>query len=111
MDQKQAEKKPVVELFQQVWSQALMAVTGAEEEAARMIGRFQEALGSSQEEALKQVRDFSDRLTGQRRDVEKLMEDAVKQSMSVLKVPRRDELAQLSVRLDELARRLENLSR
>lgn len=111
MDQKPVDKNPVTEIFHQVWSQALVAVTGAEEEATKLIGRIQETVGWSQEEARKQVREFSDRLVGQRRDVEKRLEEAVKQSLSLLKVPRRDELAQLSARVDELTRRMENLTR
>lgn len=104
------EKKPL-ELFQQVWSQALVAVTGAEEEAARLLGRIQGLAGWSQDEARRQVREFTDRLTGQRRDVEKRVEDAVRQSVARVRVPRREELAQLNSRLDALARRVENLSK
>lgn len=111
MDQKPVDKKSVTEIFHQVWSQALVAVTGAEDEATKLIGRVQEALGWNQEEARRQVRDFSDRLVGQRRDVEKRVEEAVKHSLSLLKVPRREELAQLSARVDELARRMESLTR
>ena len=111
MDQKPADRKPSLELFHHVWSQALVAVTGAEEEATKLIGRLEGALGWSQEEARKQVRDFSERLTGQRREVERRMEEAVKHSLGLLKVPRREELAQLSARVDELTRRLESLTR
>lgn len=101
----------MLEVFQQVWSQALVAVTGAEEEVAKVIGRLQEGLGWTQEEARKQVREFAERLAGQRRDIEGRVEEAVRLSMARLKVPRREEIAQLSVRVEELTRRLEALTR
>lgn len=111
MDQKPVDKKPAAEVFHQVWTQALMAVTEAEEEAAKLIGRLQDVFGWSQEEARKQVREITERLASQRRDAERRMEEAVKHSIGMLKIPRREELAQLSARVDELTRRVDALVR
>lgn len=104
------DKKPL-EAFQQFWGQALVTLTGAEEEAARLLGRVQGLAGWSQEEARRQVREFSERLAGQRREIEKRVEDTVKQSVSRLRLPRHSEVSQLTTRLDALARRVENLSK
>jgi polyhydroxyalkanoate synthesis regulator phasin len=104
------DKKPL-EAFQQFWGQALVTLTGAEEEAARLLGRVQGLAGWSQEEARRQVREFSERLAGQRREIEKRVEDTVKQSVSRLRLPRHAEVSQLTTRLDALARRVENLSK
>lgn len=111
MDPKHADKSSISEIFQQFWSQALGAVSNAEEEVSKVIARLQEGLGWSQEEAVRQVRELSERLTGQRRDVERRMEDAVKQSLLRLRVPRREEVAELSARVEALAKRVESLTR
>ncbi len=92
-----------MEFFQQIWSQALTTVAGAEEEAQKLLSRIQ---GVSQEEARK----LSERLAGQRKDLEKRVDEVVKTSVSRLKVPRRDEVAQLNARLDALTRRIEALT-
>ncbi|HEY0881461.1 MAG TPA: phasin family protein, partial [Archangium sp.] len=58
-----------------------------------------------------EARKLSERLAQQRKDLEKRMEDVVKASVAKLKVPRREELAQLNARLDGLTKRLEGLSK
>lgn len=105
------DKRTTVEFFQQVWSQALVTVTGAEEEAAKLLGRLQGMAGWSQDEVRRQVQQFSERLTAQRRELERQAEDSVRASVQRLRVPRRDEVAQLNARLDALVRRLEALSK
>lgn len=92
-----------MEFFQQIWSQALTTVAGAEEEAQKLLGRLQ---GMSQEEARK----LSERLAAQRKDLERRMDEVVKTSVARLKVPRREEVAQLNARLDGLSKRLDSLS-
>lgn len=93
-----------MEFFQQIWSQALTTVHGAEEEAQKLLSRIQ---GVSQEEARK----LSERLAGQRKDLERRVEEVVKTSVARLRVPRREEVAQLNARLDALSKRLEGLSK
>ena len=93
-----------MEFFQQIWSQALTTVHGAEEEAQKLLGRLQ---GMSQDEARK----LSERLAAQRKDLERRVEDVVKTSVARLKVPRREEVAQLNARLDVLTRRVEGLTK
>jgi polyhydroxyalkanoate synthesis regulator phasin len=111
MDQKPTEKKSIPEIFQQVWSQALVAVTGAEDEATKLIARVQEAAGLNQEEVRRQAREFSERLAGQRKELEGRVETTVKQSLGRLRVPRREEIAQLKTRVEALTKRVETLSR
>ena len=82
----------------------LTTVAGAEEEAHKLLGRFQ---GMSQEEARK----LSERLATQRKDLERRMDEVVKASVARLKVPRREEVAQLNARLDVLTKRLEGLTK
>jgi polyhydroxyalkanoate synthesis regulator phasin len=93
-----------MEFFQHIWSQALTTVHGAEDEAQKLLGRLQ---GLGQDEARK----LSERLAQQRKDLEKRMEDVVRTSVAKLKVPRREEVAQLNTRLDGLTKRIEGLSK
>lgn len=93
-----------MEFFQQIWGQALTTVAGAEEEAQKLLTRVQ---GVSQDEARK----LSERLAGQRKDLERRVEDVVKTSVARLKVPRREEIAQLTTRLEALTRRVEALTK
>lgn len=111
MDPTAKDKRTVAEFFQQVWSQALVTVTGAEEEVAKVFGRLQGVAGWSQDEAKRQMQQFTERLAAQRKELERRAEESVKTSVAKLKVPRRDEVAQLNARLDALARRVEALTK
>jgi polyhydroxyalkanoate synthesis regulator phasin len=111
MDPKPEEKRTMTEIFHQVWGQALTAVTSAEEEANKLLSKLPWASAWSPEEARKQVREFSERLVVQRKDMERRVEEAVKLSLRSVQLPRRDELKELSARVDELARRVESLAR
>lgn len=111
MEPNPKDKRTVSEFFQQVWSQALVTVTGAEEEVAKVFGRLQGAAGWSQDEARRQMQHFTERLASQRRELERRAEESVKASVAKLKVPRRDEVAQLNARLDALVRRMEALTK
>lgn len=111
MDQKPSDKRSIPEIFHQVWSQALVAVNGAEEEALKLLSRAQEAAGWSPEEVRRQVREFTERLDSQRKELEGRVDATVKQSLGRLPVPRREEIAQLKARVEELARRVESLGR
>lgn len=93
-----------MEFFQQIWSQALTTVHGAEEETQKLLGRLQ---GMSQEE----LRKLSERLATQRKDLERRVEEVAKTSVARMKVPRREEVAQLNARLAALSARLEGLTK
>jgi polyhydroxyalkanoate synthesis regulator phasin len=111
MESSPQNKRSAAEVFHQVWSQALVTVSGAEDEVSRLVARLQGLAGWSQEEALRQVREFSTQLTQQRHEMEKQVEDTVRQTLTRVRVPRREELAQLSSRLESLSRRVEALTR
>ncbi len=111
MDSTPKDKKSVAEAFQQLWSQALQTVTGAEEETAKLFAKLQGLAGLSGEEGKKMVRDLSEKLAGQKKDVEKRLEETVHQALKSMRVPRKEEIAQLSARLDAVTRRVEALSK
>jgi polyhydroxyalkanoate synthesis regulator phasin len=105
------DRRSIAEFFQQVWSQALVTVSAAEDEAAKLLARVQGMAGWSQDEVKRQVREYTERLTSQRRDMERKVEDAVRVSLHRLRVPRKEEIAQLNSRLDTLNKRIEHLAR
>jgi polyhydroxyalkanoate synthesis regulator phasin len=111
MEPASKDKRGLSEFFQEVWSHALLAVTGAEDEVAKAIGRLQGMAGWSQDEVRRQIRQFAERLGAHRKELERRVEDSVKASMQKLKVPRREEVAQLNARLSALAKRLEALTK
>jgi polyhydroxyalkanoate synthesis regulator phasin len=111
MDKPEAprEKNPVAEAFERVWSQALLAVSTAEEEVNRNVHRVAAAAGWSQEEVKRHAREFTERLVGHRKALEHSVEEAVRGALSRLKVPRREELQEFEARLTRLAERVEAL--
>jgi polyhydroxyalkanoate synthesis regulator phasin len=111
MDATPRDRKSIADVFQQVWAQAVVRVTGAEEEVQKLLGRLQGMAGSSQDEVKKQVRELTERLAHQRSELEKRVEETVHASLSRVRVPRRDEVEKLNARLDTLSKRVEALSR
>lgn len=104
------EKHPVAETFERVWSQALLAVSTAEDEATRTVQRMAAAAGWNQEEMLRHAREFTERLTGHRKDLERNVEEGVRRALSHLKVPRRDQMQELEARLHRLSERIDALT-
>jgi polyhydroxyalkanoate synthesis regulator phasin len=113
MDKPEAprEKHPVAEAFERVWSQALVAVSTAEEEVNRTLQRVAATAGWSQDEVKRHAREFTEKLVSHRRDLERNVEEAVRSTISRLKVPRREELQDFEARLSRLAERIDALGR
>ncbi|SEU37265.1 phasin family protein [Stigmatella erecta] len=111
MDKPEAprEKHPVAEAFERIWSQALLAVSTAEEEMNRTFQRVATTAGWGPEEVKRQARDFTERVQGHRRELERNVEEAVRGTLTRLKVPRREELQDFEARLTRLAERIEVL--
>jgi polyhydroxyalkanoate synthesis regulator phasin len=105
------EKRTFSEIFEHLWSQALVAVSAAEDEVSKAVQKLAEAAGWSQEEARRQVRELSERLVAQRRELNRAVEEGVKKALARVKVPRRDELQDFGRRLDRLAERIQALER
>jgi polyhydroxyalkanoate synthesis regulator phasin len=91
-----------------MWGQAFMAVTETEVEAAKLVQKLQHLAGWSQEEAKKQLREFNLRIGNQRKEAERKFDDALKLSVSKLRIPRREEIARLNARLDAISQRLDS---
>ncbi len=105
------QKRSFTEYFERLWGQALLAVSQAEDEAKSAVQRLAEAAGAGQDEIARQVREFSERLVRQRKDLEHTLEDGVRKTLSRLRVPRREELQEIQARLDKVSARLDALAR
>jgi polyhydroxyalkanoate synthesis regulator phasin len=105
------ERKCFAEGFERLWGQALVAVDQAEEEAGKAVQRIADAAGAGQEEIRRHVRELSERLVRQRKDLEHALDDGVRHTLSRLRVPRREELQDIQTRLDRVAARIDALAR
>ena len=104
------EKRPLSDVVERMWAQALVTVSSVEEEAAQLVQKLQAAAGWSQEEMRRQASEVSERLASQRLALEKGLEEGVRRAVSRLRVPRREQIQALQDRLDRVAARLDRLA-
>lgn len=100
------EKKSLGDYFEKVWGQALLAVSAAEEEAHRTAQKVAQAYGWGQDEVRRQTRVLTERLSQQRREMEKNLEDSVQRALSKVKAPRRESLLEVASRMERIERRI-----
>jgi polyhydroxyalkanoate synthesis regulator phasin len=93
--------------FREAWSQALVGINAAEAEAEKVLGRLADAAGLTPEDVKHHAREFGERLTQQRREVERAIDDGVRRAAAQFKIPSRDEIESLKRRIDQIADRLE----
>jgi polyhydroxyalkanoate synthesis regulator phasin len=105
------EKRAMPEALERLWSQALIAVSTAEEEAVKLAQRVSEAVGGTPEEMRNRAKELAERLSAQKRELERSVEETVKRTLQRVKVPRREELLEVQARLDRLTERVERLAR
>ncbi len=96
--------------FREAWSQALLGLNAAEGEAEKVLTRLADAAGLTPEDVKHHAREFGERLTQQRREVERAIDDGVRRAAAQFEVPTRDEIAALRKRIDEIADRIEVLA-
>ena len=100
----------IQDLFKEAWSQALVGLNAAQDEAEKVLSRLAGAAGFTPEDVKKHAREFGDRLSSQRREVERAIDDAVKRAAARFKLPTRDEVEGLKRRLDQIAERVDQLA-
>jgi polyhydroxyalkanoate synthesis regulator phasin len=94
------------DMFKDAWSSALAGVNAAEAEAEKVLGR----LGFAPDDVKRHAREFGERLTTQRRDLERAIDEAVKRTANRFRIPTQADIAALQKRVDEVAARVEALS-
>lgn len=101
----------VREMFREAWSQALAGVNAAEQEAEKVLTRLAGVAGLSAEDVKRHAREFGDRLSSQRREIEKSIDEAARRAAGRFRIPSRDDIEKLERRLDAVTERIEALSR
>jgi polyhydroxyalkanoate synthesis regulator phasin len=101
----------VREMFKEAWSQALAGVNAAEAEAEKVLTKLADAAGFSTDDVKRQAREFGERLTAQRRELEKAIDDGVRTAANRFRIPTKEDIAALQKRLDAVTERLDALSR
>ena len=81
--------------FREAWSQALVGINAAEAEAEKVLARLADAAGLTPEDVKLHAREFGERLTQQRREVERAIDDGVRRAAAQFKIPTRDEIESL----------------
>ena len=100
----------IQDLFKEAWSQALVGLNAAEAEAEKVLDRLAGAAGLTPEDVKRHAREFGERLSSQRREGERAIDEAVKRAAARFKLPTRDEVEALKRRLDQIAERVERLA-
>ena len=98
------------ETFKAAWSSALAGVNAAEAEAEKVLGKLADAAGFSPEDVKRHAREFGERLSTQRKDLEKAIDDAVRRTANRFRIPTQADIEALTKRVDEVSARLEALS-
>jgi polyhydroxyalkanoate synthesis regulator phasin len=99
------------ETFKEAWSQALVGLNAAEQEAEKVIAKIADAAGFTPEDVRRHAREFGERLQLQRKEIEKTIDDAVKRATSRFKLPTREEIESLRQRVDAIAARMDAMAK
>ena len=101
----------IQQIFKEAWSNALAGVNAAEQEAEKVLNKIADAAGFSPDDVKRQAREFGERLTVQRREIEKTIDDAVRRTVNRFRIPSREELDALQKRLDSISEKVEALAK
>jgi polyhydroxyalkanoate synthesis regulator phasin len=101
----------IQEMFKEAWAQALVGINAAEAEAEKVIARLADVAGFSQDDVRRHARELGEKLSSQRREVEKAIDEAVRRAAVRFKLPTRDDIEGLKKRLDQIAERVEALAK
>jgi polyhydroxyalkanoate synthesis regulator phasin len=101
----------IQEMFKEAWSHALAGVNAAEAEAEKVLARIADAAGLSPEDVKRQARELGERLTVQRRELERAIDDGVRRAASRFRIPTQSDIEALQKRLDGIQQRLDALAK
>jgi len=103
------ERRKVTDLLGEFWSRAVLTAGAAEEEIRRLVERLAEVVELRPEDLQTYTSELAKRLAGQRQDMERSLDEAVRQGLSRLRVPSKSEFAALQLRISALSARLDQL--
>lgn len=101
--------RSVVAYFRDAWNHALVAVSTAEEEVQRFMGRIGEFVEVGPEEARRLAVELTERLRNERDELEERVEVSVRRTLGALRLPSREDVSHIDARLDSIEERLERL--
>jgi polyhydroxyalkanoate synthesis regulator phasin len=101
----------IQQMFKEAWSNALAGVNAAEQEAEKVLNRIADAAGFSPDDVRRQAREFGERLTVQRRELEKTIDDAIRRTVNRFRIPSKEDLDVLQKRLDTIADKVDALAK
>lgn len=101
----------IQDLFKEAWSHAVAGYAAAEQEAEKVLSRLADAAGFSPDDVKRHAREFGERLTSQRRELERGIDEAVRRAASRFKIPTKDDIGALERRVDAISRRLDEISK
>jgi len=107
--QEPAKEHRPADWFREAWSQALVAVGAAEDEANQLLHRAGELADWKPEDARRFAKELADRLAAQRKELEKTLDERVARAVGRIKIPNRDVLDSLAKRVGHIAQRIEVL--
>jgi polyhydroxyalkanoate synthesis regulator phasin len=97
------------EMMRDTWSAAIDALGAAEEETARQLGRLLRRNRITAEDARAAIAGLRTRLDRERRSLGQTFGNAVHGALASMNVPSRQEVADLTRKVDELSGRIESL--
>jgi polyhydroxyalkanoate synthesis regulator phasin len=101
----------IQDMFRDAWSNALAGVNAAEQEAEKVLNKLAGAAGFSPDDVKRHAREFGERLTSQRREIEKAIDDAVRRAANRFRIPTQSDIDALQKRVDAVAERVEALAK
>lgn len=108
-DGQEERAKGIAEFVREAWSQALVAVTATEEEVGKIVSKVGGWVEMGPEEARRLAAELSDRMKGERNQLETRVEIAVGKALAPFGIPTRDDLAGLHARVSVMEARIDRL--
>jgi polyhydroxyalkanoate synthesis regulator phasin len=96
-------------MMRETWEAAVTAVTAAEEEMVRQVGGLLRRNKITPRDAGETIAALRTRLARERRTLGRTLDAAVHGALASINVPSRQEVAELTRKVDELSRRIEGL--
>jgi len=103
------ESRKVADVLKDAWSQALLAVDAAEEEAQKLLSRLSGLVEVAPQDARKVANDFAERLAKQRAAIEHGLEEGVKKALNRFRIPSKEDVEALSARVEKLDAKVRDL--
>ena len=97
------------DLLRDAWSAAVGALGAAEEETARQLGRLLRRNRITAEDAASAIGGLRVRLEAERRNLGRTFDAGVHGALASINVPSRQEVLELTRKVDELSRRIEGM--